>query len=265
MRKVILAMGALLLVYPVSRLAQSSTYIPPAASAAVVAGVDFRSASPVSEPYRAQFDRCDRENIFNGASMVGFRKCTTDPNRMRALLKFQDGTIFFESKLGLDIDGSWKACNSPGSADLCSTWFRWEDLPTPARYVDSDRFPYVVIPIAGLRGRDDPEFRDKTGIDKGDLGVVIYRDKIVPVFVADGGPHNKIGEGSAALFKALGQDRCKRWRSDGHCEQYRDFSIERGVMFFLFPDSKIDGLTPANALERIPREALARFESLKRR
>lgn len=85
--------------------------------------------------------------------MTGFRRCSNDPNRARALLKFADGTIFIESKLGLDIDGSGKACGDPGTADQCATWFEWPDLPKPARFVDSDRFPYVVIPIAGLRGR----------------------------------------------------------------------------------------------------------------
>jgi hypothetical protein len=83
------------------------------------------------------------------------------------------------------------------------------------------------------------------------------------VFVADGGPYNKLGEGSQALFKALGEDRCSQMSQDGHCEKYRDFSIPSGVLVFLFPNSKIVGLTPANALEKIRFEALARFERLK--
>jgi hypothetical protein len=122
----------------------------------------------------------------------------------------------------------------------------------------------VVIPIAGPNTRDSQEFRDKTGINKGDLGIVVYKDKIVPVFVADGGPYNKLGEGSSALFKALGEDRCRLWRADGHCERYRDFSIPGSVLFFLFPNSKLDDINPENALDRIRSEALKRFEELKR-
>src|SRR2546423_5614918 len=197
----------LVALYSAPRIAQPTPYTPPPASAGVLRDVDFNSARPVDEAYRAEFDRCDRENIFEGVRMTGFRRCSTDPNRARALLKFPKGTIFIESKFGLDIDGSQKACSDPGSADQCSTWFEWPGLPKPARFVDSDKFPYVVIPIAGLGGRDDREFRDKTGVDKGDLGVVVFTDKIVPVFVADGGPHNKLWEGAAALFKAIWEDR----------------------------------------------------------
>lgn len=243
-------------------VAPPPAYTPPPASASVLRDVDFAAARPLDENYRAEFDRCDRENIFRGVRMTGFRRCSTDPNRVRALLRFPNGTIFFESKMGLDIDGSRKACTDPGLADLCATWFRWPGLTGNARFVDSDKFPYVVIPIANQRGRSDPEFRDKTGVDQGDLGVVVFRDKVVPVFVADGGPHNKLGEGSAALFREVGQDRCRRVGSGGHCEHYLDASIERGVLFFLFPGSRIQGLTPDNALEKIRSEALRRFAEL---
>lgn len=247
-------------------LAVSSTqpppYTPPPASAAVLREVDFSAAHPLDEDYRAQFDRCDRENIFRGVRMNGFRRCSNDPNRVRALLRFPNGAIFFESKMGLDIDGSHKACSAPGAADQCPTWFKWPGLTGNARFVDSDRFPYVVIPIANQLGRSDPEFRDKTGLDAGDLGVVVFGDRVVPVFVADGGPHNKLGEGSAALFRELGQDRCRRMGTGGHCERYLDASIERGVLFFLFPGSRVQGLTPDSAPETIRREALRLFAEL---
>jgi Fungal chitosanase of glycosyl hydrolase group 75 len=264
MKSLIAATVILVALYSAPRIAHQTRYMPPPASAGVLRDIGFTSASPVDKSYRAEFDRCDREDIFEGVRMTGFRRCSTDPNRARALLKFPNGTIFIESKLGLDIDGSQKACSAPGRADQCSTWFEWPGLSGTARFVDSDKFPYVVIPIAGLGGRDDREFRDKTGIDKGDIGVVVFKDKIVPVFVADGGPNNKLGEGSAALFKALGEDRCRRAGSDGHCERFHDASIDGKVLFFLFPRSRIDGLTPDNALENIRREALRRFADLQR-
>lgn len=248
--------------YGAPRAARPFAYTPPPASAAALRDVDFAAARPLDEDYRAQFDRCDRENIFRGVEMKRARRCSSDPNNVRALLKFPNGAIFFESKLGLDIDGSHKACSDPGSADQCPTWFRWPGLTGNARFVDSDKFPYVVIPIAGLDGRDDREFRDKTGVDSGDLGVAVFRDKVVPVFVADGGPHNKLGEGSAALFRELGQDRCRRMGPGGHCQRYLDASIEGRVLFFLFPGSKIAGLKPENALESVRREALRRFAQL---
>jgi hypothetical protein len=258
-----LIIGAVLLLAASGATApQPPVYTPPPASAGAVRDVDFSLARPLDEDYRAQFERCDRENIFRGARMKGFRRCSTDPNRVRALLKFPNGAVFFESKMGLDIDGSHKACSDPGSADQCPTWFRWPGLTGNASFVDSDKFPYVVIPIAGPSAQRGREFRNKTGVGAGDLGVVVFRDKVVPVFVADGGPHNKLGEGSAALFRELGEDRCRRTGPGGHCERYLDASIERGVLFFIFPGSKIQGLTPENALETVRREALRRFAEL---
>jgi hypothetical protein len=241
---------------------QLPVYTPPTASAGAVRDVDFSAARPLDEDYRAQFARCDRENIFRGKRMRGRSRCSTDPNRVRALLKFPNGAVFFESKMGLDLDGSHKACSDPGSADQCPTWFTWPGLTGKASFVDSDKFPYVVIPIAGPSVQRGREFRNKTGVAAGDLGVVVFRDKVVPVFVADGGPHNKLGEGSAALFRELGEDRCRETDAAGHCKRYLDASIERGVLFFIFPGSKIQGLTPENALETVRREALRRFAEL---
>lgn len=242
--------------------AQPFIYTPPTESAKAVEGIPFSKTIPIDENYRAQFERCDRENIFNGKVMGDFRQCTNDKSHVKALLRFPDNTVFFEAKLSLDIDGSWKACNEGGPTDQCPTWYEWANLPEPNRYVDSDKYPFIVIPIAGLK-MADKEFRNKTGINKGDLGIVVYKDKVVPVFVADGGPHNKLGEGSSALFKALGEDRCLHWREDSHCAKYRDVSIPDKVLFFIFPKSKLADITPNNALEKIKMEATKRFEKLR--
>jgi hypothetical protein len=243
-------------------LALPPKYSPPPSSAQVLAGINFDSAMPVDESYRAEFDRCDRENKFKNQTMSGFRKCSQDKNRVNALLKFPKGVIFFESKLSLDIDGSRKACNSAGATDQCPTWFKWKHRSGAAANVDADKYPYVAIPIARPDGSSDREFRDKTGVRKGDLGVVVFKDKVVPVFVADGGPHNKLGEGSTALLKAIGEDRCQQWH-DGHCEKVNDSSVEGGVLFFLFPSSAIPDLTPENALQRVRDAALRWFQELK--
>jgi hypothetical protein len=259
--------ATILLVAPFSapNTATSESYNPPQSSAGVLHEIDFANALPVDEEYRSEFGRCDRENIFRGVRMTGFSECSDDPNRVEALSRFPDGTIFFESKLDLDLDGSYKACNDPGETDQCSTWYQWPGLEGPASFVDSEKFPYVVIPISGNNGGKDREFREQTGVNKGDIGIVVYKDKVVPVFVADGGPGNKLGEGSAALFRELDEDRCRRMSAEGHCENYRDVGISREVLFFLFPGSKLAGLTPDNALENIRREALRRFEELRQR
>ncbi len=260
----VLAIAVSVSIFGFSRVkSYAPVYVPPTASAGVLRDLKFTQVSPLDEPYRSEFDNCDRNDTFQGVAMNGSRSCNDDHNNLRALIKFPNGTIMAESKLGLDLDGSWKACRSPGHTDQCATWFTWNGLPEPDRYVDADKFPYVVIPVAGLNRVNDPTFRNKTGVGKGDLGVVVYKDKVVPVFVADGGPHNKFGEGSAALLQAIGEDRCRR-RENGHCVAYKNTSVPDKVIVFLFPGSKISGLTPANALQKIRVEALRRFEELKR-
>jgi hypothetical protein len=262
MKRLIVVALMLSALYAAPRAARTPVYTPPPTSADAVRDVDFATALPLDEDYRAQFERCDKENIFRDVVMKNSRRCKNDPNRVRALLKFPNGAVFFESKMGLDLDGSQKACNNAGATDQCPTWFTWPGLAGNARFVDSDVFPYVVIPIAGINGQGGAEFRNKTHVDSGDLGVVVFRGKVVPVFVADGGPHNKLGEGSAALFRELGQDRCLTFGQGVHCKKYRDVSIDGGVLFFLFPGSKIAGLTPENGLEKVKQEALRRFAEL---
>jgi hypothetical protein len=242
----IFALLVLLVFTPSLALAQSSVYTPPTKSVAVLKDIQFNQAVPLDETYRKEFERCDQD------------KCKEDANNVKALLKFPDGTIFFESKLSLDLDGSFTACNNAGSSDQCSTSYEWANLDGNKRFVDSDKFPFVVIPIT------NKDFRNKTGVNIGDLGVVVYRDKLVPVFVADGGPSFRLGEGSSALFRELGEDRCSKKDSDGHCTIYRDFSIEDEVLFFVFPKSEIKDLNPNNALEKVKNEALKRFQKLKK-
>jgi hypothetical protein len=166
--------------------------------------------------------------------------------------------------MSLDIDGSWKACHNPGSADLCPTWYAWPGISGNARFIDSDLYPYVVIPIAGP-DQWKGEFRDKTGIAAGDFAVVVYRDKIVPAIVGDGGPYNKLGEASNAVFKAVGEDRCRRWGADGHCRRYRNSSVERDVLYFIFPGSRRTDITRDNAPGIITEEAERHLSALKPR
>jgi hypothetical protein len=89
--------------------------------------------------------------------------------------------------MSLDRDGSWIACKGDKSLnDLCSTSFPWRNInKIPDKYVDSDNIPYIVNPIVNFQRKVDRRFQNKTGTDLGDLGIVIYKDKIVPVFIAN--------------------------------------------------------------------------------
>jgi hypothetical protein len=237
---------------------QVFAYEPPEGSRALLNGIDFASATPVDEDYRGEFRRCDDTNVFRGQHLQGWRQCSGDKNNVEALLKLSNGAIVFESKLGLDLDGSWKTWNDPGAADLRTTWYQWPRTckeserdsagACQAEQVDAEHVPFAVIPIAGPSSLRR-EFRDKTGVDKGDFGVIVFGDKWVPVFVADGGPYNKLGEGSAAALAALGEDRCRRHNDQGFCDRYRDASIPSGVITIIFPGSRSSEMTPTNALQ----------------
>ena len=231
-------------------------YQPPAASAQVLARFDLGAARPIDEDFRQQFARCDKEDKFRNHQLKGWRRCTTDPNNVRTLLALKNGAVLFESKLGLDLDGSWKAWNAKGKADQRGTWLQWARTCRAKErdgkglcqreQVDAEHVPYVVIPIAGPPDVRQ-EFRSKTAIGKGDFGVAVYGARWVPVFVADGGPYNKLGEASAATLAALGEDRCTHHNAQGFCDQYRDHSIPSQVVTIIVPGSANSAMTAVSA------------------
>jgi hypothetical protein len=91
------------------------------------------------------------------------------------------------------------------------------------------------------------------------MGVVIFKDKWSPVFIADGGPFMRLGEGSARLFENLGQTRCKKW--DEQLQRcvgpgvpvypYKNFGLGKDVVFILYPGSGKPGMTPETAMAEI--------------
>ena len=272
----------LLIILLVNITSYSQTYTPPTESESLFSKDFFKNAKPLDEQYRKQFDDCDSRNYFNGINMAlyKYKSCSDDQNKLKALLKFPDGTIFFDSKMGLDVDGSWKACcEKPGLTDQCSTSYSFKgekknetacESYKRGLYVDADVYPYIVIPTT-VPNKTFPnqnqakEFRNKTKTKIGDVGVVIYKNKMIPIFVADGGPHNKIGEGSAALFRELGETWCREFDGENHCIKYRRDSIGDSVLFFIFPSSEISGFknkTVQQRLESIKKTAETKFKEL---
>jgi hypothetical protein len=264
--------------------ANAQTYNPPAASAPLLTGIDFSAASPVDEAYLREFIACDG-NMTGAVGKDKFRSvnlrlpnrpeakqyylCSRDPSNVRALLRLADGGILWQSKMALDVDGSWAAWNGlPGATDLKETAYKWPGSLNPSvqsSQIDPDRIPYVVMPIDGITrlsgdasGNLGREFASKTGLRLGDMGVAIYKGRWSPVLIADGGPFMRLGEGSSRLFEALGQSRCKKWSADGQTcigpggeYPYRNFGIGRDVIFVLYPGSRNDQLTPANAISQL--------------
>jgi hypothetical protein len=66
----------------------------------------------------------------------------------------------------------------------------------PLRYVDAEVVPFLAVPPELVR----------CGARMGSLAMVSYKDRISAAILGDVGPHNKVGEGSYALHRALGVD-----------------------------------------------------------
>jgi Fungal chitosanase of glycosyl hydrolase group 75 len=226
-------------------------------------------ATPVDAALQSEYARCDREDAFGELTFPFVDRngnkwfpCRSDPSHLEKLVQLPAAApsrvaVLFTSKLAVDRDGSWIACNKAGITDQCGTALM---LPATTTHkcvvpdeaasrcvpVPADRVPYVALPLSGPPDVTATAFRDKTGIHVGDLGVVI-RDghAAVPVIVADTGPFYKVGEGSIALHAALGNDVCKARDDAGNCtESGRDTSIASGIVTIIFPGSRPVDLTP---------------------
>ncbi len=225
--------------------------------------IDLSAGTDLDEDYRAQFAECDRTGSFRGHSPYGGRACKGDPNAVRVLRRLPDGTVAYTSKLAVDLDGSPFACGADhGPMDQCGTSLMLPGPDGTSVPVDSDTITYVVIPAAGpddVRG----EFSRLTGVRTGDLGVVVYHGRVVPVIVADTGPYALLGEGSLALHRALGRELCKRRDAASTCRAVLDEvdSIDGDVTTVLFPGSAPPGLTPATIAGVVRREALRRWRA----
>jgi len=271
--------------------AHAQAYSPPDASRPLLQGIDFSKAAPISEEYRRQFTLCDGEppnqqqkNVFRGFHLSDVYRCSTDPSRVRALLKLANGAVYWDSKMAVDVDGSWTAFsgttwkNDSGATirttDLCGTWMKWapvaddDDCKHPEAQIDPDKFPYIVIPTDGKKSITGPnndkkigaEFRQLTRLTRGDMGVVIFGGRWTPAFIADGGPFMRLGEASARVFEALGYDRCRGWNADhARCVgpgnavyPYIQKGLPDSVLFIVFPGSGATAaLTRDNAIARI--------------
>jgi hypothetical protein len=105
------------------------------------------------------------------------------------------------------------------------------DKYSTAYYVDSREFPYVVIPTG---------FTKPNGLGfwgQGDVGLATHVDteKSVPFIVADygGGGTAKLGEGSIALFEALGGNNPNPRTGAG---------VPKGkIQYIVFPNSRLKG------------------------
>lgn len=148
----------------------------------------------------------------------GWRKQTKTPNPMVAGWKRRIGNAEKELKLaGTTAERkAWLLSRitmlKRGVADMQSRSF-----------LVADYDPFIVMPVNMITN-----MRDSHAAKVGDYAVVIYKDKLYPAIVGDGGPTFKMGEGSLRLAKEL----------DSRASPYRRPVSDLTVTYLVFSNSR---------------------------
>lgn len=231
-------LGMLLLLAPAAAVSQA-TYQVPATDSKVLHGVHFAAATPVDPQLTALYGSCDDSHDHGG--------CADDPAHNTAILRFGDGTVFFDAKMAIDADGSAlsKLAVRPNQPE---TSFRYPDPAGPGvgPSLDAEHVPYVVMPLG--------DFRRESGVQLGDLAAVVHDGQVRFAIVGDLGPRTHIGEASLKLHMELGRHLCTAFDLNHNCSEFTDTSIDAPVLYFFFPDTRkliYDGLTADNINSRI--------------
>lgn len=98
-------------------------------------------------------------------------------------------------------------------------------------YLIAEHDPFIVIPVNMLTDTKDP-FAAKAG----DYAVVVFKDKLYPCIVGDGGPSFKVGEASLRLAKEINK------RSSSYSRPVSNLT----VTYIVFPNSRDKKKSPPN-------------------
>jgi hypothetical protein len=138
------------------------------------------------------------------------------------MCKLPSGQLYFDSKLSLDTDGSPVYFPQDPSGQLhTSTKF------PGGGDLDSDLINYFVLPGG---------FYPKHGINKGDIGVVIFGIRMAFACFGDVGPAGSLGEGSISLHRELGNEIIRN-RDTASGGTLINRGIDSGVITIVFPGS----------------------------
>jgi glycosyl hydrolase group 75 (putative chitosanase) len=165
----------------------------------------------------------------------------------RFVAKLASGELYFDTALELDTDG-WPQGHGKGDPS-------WQPQTSlcygNGSSLDANKVPYFVLPLP-------KSWAGQFRINLGDYAAVICKGQVAFAVFGDQGPHNKLGEGSIQLLRALGHERIK---SDGHVI---NAGIDSGVVTIVFPGSGAadDRANEAVLLAAIETKGKARFAAL---
>jgi subtilisin family serine protease len=196
-------------------------YAPPPASRGQLDGVPFDQAIRVGDKFSDRFRDWDHTP-----------KGRIDPNRCKGLYRLPGAVLFWESKMAIDADGSPTPsvlASSSGSSPHTSLTFSHTAGDTNA--INAEVVPYFVLPKG--------DFVDEFGIELGTLGVILFEDRMTGAIFADEGPRDKIGEASIRVHELVRGDAAP-WKGNPADKILRDVSVEKGVLYFVFPNVRFD-------------------------
>jgi hypothetical protein len=198
-------------------VASQDVYTPPPLSRPLLGTIPLERAAPVDERF------------------AGGKK----------ILRLPGGAVYIDADMDIDADGSPNARRLDPQFGQLQTSFNFSGQAGQARFVNAESVPYIALP--GNNRRPSERFFRRMGLEVGDIAAVIFRDKVEFALFADVGDPDKIGEGSIALAQSLGHDPFVVRRG----RRIVGRSIPGDVIYIVFPGSRLAGLTPANAAERV--------------
>jgi hypothetical protein len=249
---------------PPTALKTPDGYNPPKLSQGLVKDIPFNRAVRVGQKYTDRFAKWDK---------LESKKKSGDPNLCRGLYQLPTGVLFWESKMAIDADGATtKSVLDSSSGSNKKTSYLFKD----GTGVNAEVVPYFVVPTydsptrvkrgAPFEGSKD-NFVEDFELKHGNLGVVVFADKVAGAIFADEGPAMKIGEASIRVHELI-RNPPAPWKGDPANKVLLDASEEKGVLYFVFSDAAfdIDTFGPARQDEMadaIREVALERFAKLK--
>jgi hypothetical protein len=156
----------------------------------------------------------------------------------KIIFRLQSGELYIDADMDIDADGSPRAREIDPCCGQLETSLRYPNGSS----VNSEEVPYFVLPGGFFQSR---------GIRLGDIAAVIHNNRIEYAILADVGPANKIGEGSIALSRSLGNEPI----INGIVRA----GIDEDVIYIIFPGSG-DG-TP-QTIESVRTKGKALFTAL---
>ncbi|MGG1948266.1 glycoside hydrolase family 75 protein [Trinickia sp. NRRL B-1857] len=153
------------------------------------------------------------------------------------------GDLYFEAVYDLDADGSiyWKQDRYGQPGTSLSTH--------DGHYLDANAVAYIAL---------SERVMSHTKSSLGDVAAVIYGDTVAFAVVGDVAPNSKLGEGSLALFRAIGIERID---NEG---KFRNASTPRTVATVVFAGSasEVDTSSQAQLMASVQQTGLKRWQAL---